>query len=326
MAAAIESPRHSPAPELRDLRRIGPSSLDALLEEEVDVWRRELRWDFLPSADLVKRFVAMQALNGYALTRRSAAIGYCYYIVEEGKGLIGDLYVAAGARGEENENLLLDAVLSAMMDNRAIRRIECQLMMTPSGPGRRFPFRQYLSRFERKFMMRGLDAALPPGPGRHRVWFENWSARHQESASQLIASSYTGHIDSRINDQYCSAAGARRFLYNIVQYPGCGAFFQPGSFSAFDSETGRMVGVSLTSKVAPDVGHITQLCVGNAVRGAGVGYELLRKSLAEFAAHGCAAAGLTVTSANLEAVRLYERSGFTVVRDFTACVWEGFRG
>lgn len=326
MAALIEPVRPAQAPQLRDLRRMSASSLDALLEEEVGLWRRELQWDFQPSADLVRRFVDMQALYGYALIQGSGTIGYSYYIVEENKGLIGDLYVAGDARGEENENLLLEGVVSAMMDTRAIRRIECQLMMTPSSPERRYPFPQFVSLFDRKFMMLDLAAAPPPGPGRHRVWFENWTDRHQEPASQLIASAYGSHIDSRINDQYRSGSGARRFLYNIVQYPGCGAFFKPGSFAAFDTETGRMVGVSLTSLVAPATGHITQLCVSNAVRGSGTGFELLRKSLAAFAAHGCRAAGLTVTSANHDAVRLYERAGFTVIRKFSACVWEGFRG
>jgi len=33
---------------------------------------------------------------------------------------------------------------------------------------------------------------------------------------------------------------------------------------------------------------------------------------------------LTVTSANREAVRLYERVGFRTVRQFSAIVWEGF--
>ncbi len=328
MAALIEPARSTHAPQLRDLRSMESSSLDALLEEEVGAWRRDIHWDFHPSADLVRRFVGMQALQGFALIQGSRTIGYCYYITEENKGLIGDLYVAGDSRSEENENLLLEAVLAAMIDSRSVRRVECQLMMTPSSPERRFPFPQFLSLFDRKFMMRDLKATPPlaPGRGRHRVWFENWTDRHQEPASRLIAASYSSHIDSRINDQYRSGAGARRFLYNIVQYPGCGAFFRPASYAAFDNETGQMAGVVLTSLVASDAGHITQLCVSNSVRGAGVGFELLRKSLESFAGHGCGAAGLTVTSANHGAVRLYENTGFAVIRKFTACVWEGFRG
>jgi ribosomal protein S18 acetylase RimI-like enzyme len=141
----------------------------------------------------------------------------------------------------------------------------------------------------------------------------------------LIAAAYAGHIDGRINDQYRSAAGARRFLYNIVQYPGCGAFYRPASYAAFEAATGRLCGVSLASLVAPDCGHITQICVAPEVQGTGVGYELLRQSLSTLRDVRCRAASLTVTAANTQAVSLYERVGFEIIRRFSAFVWEGFR-
>jgi ribosomal protein S18 acetylase RimI-like enzyme len=39
---------------------------------------------------------------------------------------------------------------------------------------------------------------------------------------------------------------------------------------------------------------------------------------------GCRSASLTVTAANEDAVKLYERVGFETVRRFSAFVWEGF--
>ena len=87
-----------------------------------------------------------------------------------------------------------------------------------------------LSVFERNFMRIDLRrATLGEGRVRHPMYIEKWSDHYQDAAAQLIAAAYTGHVDSRINDQYRSAAGARRFLYNIVQYPGCGAFYRPAS-------------------------------------------------------------------------------------------------
>ena len=140
----------------------------------------------------------------------------------------------------------------------------------------------------------------------------------------MIAAAYAGHIDSRINDQYRTAAGARRFLYNIVQYPGCGAFYRPASYAAFEAASGRLCGISLASMVAPECGHITQICVSPAVKGTGVGHALLRQSLTTLREHGCRSASLTVTAANQDAVELYERVGFPTVRRFSAYVWEGF--
>ncbi len=74
-----------------------------------------------------------------------------------------------------------------------------------------------------------------------------------------------------------------------------------------------------------DVGHITQICVSKAVQGRGVGYELLRRSLLALHRHNCRSASLTVTSSNLDAIRLYERTGFRTIQNFSAYVWDGFR-
>ena len=77
--------------------------------------------------------------------------------------------------------------------------------------------------------------------GRHacagRCTSRRWSDHYQDAAASLISAAYSGHVDSRINDQYRSTAGARRFLYNIVQYPGCGTFYRPASYAAFEAAT-----------------------------------------------------------------------------------------
>ena len=85
-----------------------------------------------------------------------------------------------------------------------------------------------------------------------------------------------------------------------------------------------MSGISLASLVAPESGHITQICVSNGARGTGLGHELLRRSLATFKEAGCKSASLTVTAANADAVALYERVGFRTARQFSAYAWEGF--
>ena len=56
----------------------------------------------------------------------------------------------------------------------------------------------------------------------------------------------------------------------------------------------------------------------------GLGYELLRRSLATLSQANFTAATLTVTAANREAVALYERMGFETIRKFHALVWDGF--
>jgi len=324
--------RLHPAPsaeEIIDLRRLSARDLDALLAEEIAAWRAELEWDFEKSAELVRRFMDLRALNGSALVEGGEVIGYTYYVLEDNKGLIGDLYVRRGERSLERENRLLESIVEAVMGSPQISRIECQLMMMRPQAGRPMPRAKNLKMFERNFMRIDLkDAALPAGRVRHPVYIEKWSDFYQEPAAQLIAASYTGHIDGQINDQYRSTTGARRFLYNIVQYPGCGVFHRPASYAAFDAgnsgTSGTLCGISLASMVAPNSGHITQICVSPETKGTGVGHELLRQSLLTLRQADCGSASLTVTAANQEAVSLYERVGFQTVRRFSACVWEGF--
>ncbi len=324
MAARIEPATGAPEAELLDLRRLSSADLNVLVEEEVRDWGELLAWDFSKSAELVQRFVDLHALNGFALMEDGEAAGYSYYVYEERKGLVGDLYVRRESRTPDAERRLLDAVLQALIAAR-VRRIESQLMMARSLDSGATAEAQWLSTYERNFMMLDLDrAVLPPARVRRRVYVEKWSEHYQEAAAQLISNAYAGHVDSDINDQYRSISGARRFLFNIVQYPGCGTFFKPASFAAFEMETGRICGICLASLVSADCGHITQVCVSPPVRGTGVGYELLRQSLEALAAFRCRRTSLTVTASNTGAVELYERIGFRTIEKFSAYVWEGF--
>ncbi|HWR54560.1 MAG TPA: N-acetyltransferase [Bryobacteraceae bacterium] len=315
----------TPTPEIVDLWQVRVHDLDELLTEEVQAWREQLDWDFRASADLVRRFVDVHALSGYALYAGAEVAGYSYLVCEEHKGLIGDLFLRAPYRTAANENTLLSAIVDRLMHTREVRRIETQLMLGGPGQNRALPVPSAARSFVRNFMVVETSAVkrLSPRaiPG---IVIDNWREQRQDDAAHLISAAYRNHIDSEINDQYRSASGARRFLFNIVQYPGCGSFFAPASFVALSRDTGRLCGVSLASLVAQHTGHITQICVAPAWKGKGVGYELMRHSLASLAYAGANRASLTVTATNARAVQLYESIGFRVRRQFPALVWEGF--
>ena len=316
----------TPLKRVVELRHLRGGDLDMLLDEETQVWRDTLDWDFRGSAGLVRRFLEMQALNGYALLINGYPVGYCYYVAEERKGLIGDLYVMKDYLNVENEERLLSTVVEGLMKTQYIRRIESQLMMLRTGAAMDLPERRFLRTHLRNFMEISSEAVgrLRETHPKQPVWFDSWSERKQDEAAALIAAAYRGHVDSEINDQYRSPAGARRFLMNIVQYPGCGAFFQPASYIAMDPGTGRLSGICLASFVHADVGHVTQVCVVPSARGTSVGYELIRRCLESLVRHGCKKVTLTVTAANTEAIALYERMGFHKTRNFSAHVWDGF--
>jgi ribosomal protein S18 acetylase RimI-like enzyme len=322
MAARLY-PAFRVSPEIVDLRRLQARDLEPLLEEETGEWRDDLEWDFRNSAELVRRFIDMRALNGAALLDDGEVGGYVYYVIEDNKALIGDLYVSRTLRTVERENALLERALEGIAANLAVNRVEAQIMMLHRDPRRAIPG-VHASAYERNFMRVEVAAAsLGEGRVRRLCYIEKWSGLYQDAAAQLIAAAYAGHIDSGINDQYRSAAGARRFLHNIVHYPGCGQFCNLASYAAFEAASGRLCGISLASTVSAECGHITQICVSPGARGTGVGHELLRQSLISLGAMGCRAVTLTVTAANQDAVRLYERVGFRTMKRFSAFVWDG---
>jgi ribosomal protein S18 acetylase RimI-like enzyme len=326
MAARL-NPAPSGPPEIVELRRLSARDLEPLLQEETAAWWETLEWDFEKSADLVRKFVDLRALNGYALVEDGLAVGYIYYVLEEAKGLMGDLYVMRAHRTIERENVLLSAALNSIVAHPQVTRIESQLMMLEFSTSRAIPGSEHLSAFDRNFMRIDLRrAALPEGRLRRAISIDRWTDLHQEATAHLISEAYRRHVDSSINDQYRTLPGARRFLHNIVQYPGCGSFFRPASFTAFEPARASLCGISLASLVSQDCGHITQICVSPEVKGSGVGYALLRQSLLALRDMGCRAATLTVTAANEGAVDLYKRVGFHTLRRFSAYVWEGFRG
>jgi ribosomal protein S18 acetylase RimI-like enzyme len=128
-------------------------------------------------------------------------------------------------------------------------------------------------------------------------------------------------VDSHINDQYQTAAGALRFLKNIILLPGCGQFLPGASFFARSPGGYDLLGAVLSSEVAPRVGHITQLCVRPGFQGQGLGRRLTLAAIRVLRETKFSELTLTVTSANAPAVRLYEKLGFRTVKTFSAGVW-----
>ncbi|MGH9584395.1 MAG: GNAT family N-acetyltransferase, partial [Bryobacteraceae bacterium] len=181
-------------------------------------------------------------------------------------------------------------------------------------------------RYDRLFMQIRRDAVsnLRLNPPALNVALLPWAERFQEDIAHVLAGSYKGHVDSEINDQYRTIPGARHFLTNIVRFPGCGRFSPAASIVAVDQLTRRVCGICLSSLVSAESGHITQLCVLPALRGARLGYELLHLALLRLADLGCTSMSLTVTCSNVEAIRLYECVGFRSAAIFPALVWEGF--
>ena len=307
-----------------DLREMSGEDLGILLEQQSLEWRKQFHWDFGPTAGIIRRFLDARNLHGYALMAAQRPIGYSYFIYEDGKALVGDLFLEQEFREPVWERWLLESTVKSAAVYPGVRRVEGQALGLTYELQDDTLFSRPISVVPRLFMvrphLRDFDAA--PHETSDGLRFGAWDDSDLEPAAQLIASSYAGHIDSTINDQYRTVAGARRFLVNTTQHTGCGVFLRRGSVVARRGIFRSVAGICLASRVDQASGHITQVCVAPSYRGLGAGREMLRRSLASLGRQGCDVASLTVTASNKAAIALYERFGFIIHRRFNAFIWE----
>jgi ribosomal protein S18 acetylase RimI-like enzyme len=318
--------------EILDLRHFSARQLRPLLEHEAEIWRKRLRWDYTSSTELLLQYLESRILHGFVALDQGRVCGYTFCVYEGHKAVIGDAF-AAGHRtmtGAETTRVLLVHMLEMLRHSPAVDRVESQLLLFNAGEfasvfrGPEFTIypRLFLECDLRK-PIHVLPAASPapadpPPEVPSDLELTSWTAQDYQAAGELIYACYVGHTDAQINDQYRSLHGSLRFLHNIVRFPGCGVFEANFSWLLRDRRTRALVGMLLCSRVSPEVAHITQLCVAPAYRGRGLGHVLLGRSAEILLAAGFEAITLTVTEANEQAVRLYQRSGFSLRHRFDA--------
>ncbi|MBO0910484.1 MAG: GNAT family N-acetyltransferase [Acidobacteria bacterium] len=314
--------------EILDLRHFSSADLRPLLDDEIQVWANLLCWDYSGSAEMILRYMDAKFLPGYAAVSRGRVFGYAFFVYENNKGVIGDLFVSDGGNGVDRaqvERRLLTHVIETLQQSPGIHRIEAQLLAHEAGAAAQ-PFEgQGFSRHARLFMTLPLARAASATNDRLSSRFEirRWTEHDYQPSAAVITAAYRGHVDSEINDQYRTLAGSLRFLNNIVRFPGCGAFDPESSFVAVDRESHSLAGIILCSRVRHDVGHVTQVCVLPEYRARGLGRLLMAATIRNLRQRRFSALSLTVTEANLRAVELYRRLGFETRRIFDAFVWEG---
>jgi ribosomal protein S18 acetylase RimI-like enzyme len=311
--------------EILDLRHFSSADLRPLLDDEIRLWANTLCWDYSGSAEMILRYMDAKFLPGYAAVSRGRIFGYSFFVYENNKGVIGDLFVSEAPNGDDRQHVetrLLTHVIETLQQSPGIHRIEAQLLAHEAGAAAK-PFEaQRFNRHARLFMT--LPLGGPQLDGRPAPSFEirRWTEQDYQPSAQVITAAYRNHVDSEINDQYRTLSGSLRFLNNIVRFPGCGTFDPESSYVAID-RAGALGGIILCSRVRHDVGHVTQICVLPDYRSHGLGKALLAATVRNLRQRKFTALSLTVTEANVRAVELYKHLGFETKRVFDAFVWEG---
>jgi ribosomal protein S18 acetylase RimI-like enzyme len=321
------------AMEILDLRHFRSTELRPLLEAESQEWAHMLSWDYSSSAEMILRYMDARILPGYAAVEDGTVIGYTFFVYEGSKGVIGDLFVKPESRHatltrRKIEERLLGQVIETLQVSPGVHRIEAQLLLHDGGSLDRIFTEEGFRRHPRLFMSLplgngGVGSANGHASNFPDVEFRRWSEDDFQSGAALITAAYREHVDSEINDQYRTLAGSLRFLNNIIRFPGCGTFDGDASFVARNRMSGGMLGLILCSRVRNDVGHVTQVCLAPEQRNRGLGQALISTAAGELRRRHCNTLSLTVTQANVRAVELYKKLGFSIDRVFDAFVWEG---
>jgi GNAT superfamily N-acetyltransferase len=321
--------------DIRDLRLSIGRDLRPLLTEQARLWRERLRWDYTQSTELLLTYLDSRILPGFVAIERATGLtrGYCFSVYETQKAVVGDVF-AIGPDAPPLETLLLNHLLPMLQHTPGIERIESQLMLESDVLAASFAEHGFVSH-RRLFMEADLPdlrellpenslvrrpeepvALLPPS-----LKLIRWSPTHYQPAGDLIHRCYQHHGDAHINDQYRSVQGSLRFLHNIVRFPGCGVFDPEHSDVIRDERSAQLEAVILTSRVEPNIAHITQLCISPRRRHHGMGRMLIRHVATQLAGKGFQAITLTVTEANTPALNLYQSLGFRERLGFHAQVW-----
>jgi ribosomal protein S18 acetylase RimI-like enzyme len=317
--------------EILDLRHFAASVLRPVLEAEGVLWEQRLHWDYRPSARLLMQYLDNHMLPGFAALRAAQIIGYVFCVYEETKAVIGDVFAIAQPPGESSadegaarkaEETLLRHLFELLLNSPHVDRIESQLLLHPSGSYTAF-HQAGFEVFRRLFLVQALQGrwSVPQLELPANLELRPWRETDLAPAARLICEAYRGHPDSLINDQYRSGHGSMRFLNNIVHYAGCGSFSAQASHVVVERGNRELAALVLGSRVSPQSGHLTQVCVHPAYRRRGIARHLLNVAAYHFMRLGATEISLTVTEANATAIDLYKQEGYACAHSFDAAVW-----
>ena len=323
--------------EILDLRHFAAPALRPVLEAEGELWEKRLHWDYRASARLLMQYLDNHMLPGFAALQAGQPVGYVFCVYEETKAVIGDVFALpeapAGPDGGSDsiaapahraEVTLLRHLLELLLNSPHVDRIESQLLLHPSGSFSALFEKAGFEIFRRLYLVQPLQGrwSAPHVDLPANLELRPWRETDLAAAARLIYEAYSGHPDSRVNDQYRSVNGSLRFLNNIVHYAGCGSFAPQTSHVIVERGRRELAALVLGSRVSPQSGHLTQVCVHPQYRRQGLARLLLNVAAFHFMRLGATEISLTVTEANSGAIDLYNDEGYVCAHRFDAAVWK----
>jgi ribosomal protein S18 acetylase RimI-like enzyme len=319
------------APAINHELRISPleeadlAALEALFDEQCAEWLSLLGWDYTQPSRLIREVVRQRELSGFVVTSGQETVGFSYFIIEPARCSIGDIYVSKAWRGRGADALMVAAILDRIDRLARARRVESQCVtVEAAGASHIFESRGF-ARLDRNYMICELAGSNYDEPESHLsrpegrlagVRIRAWEDHDFAQAARVVHRSYRGGPDSLINSQYASEDGCAELVSILTDHIWCGDFLPRVSRVTARRQSGSLAGVLIASRLAPGVGHISQISVHPAWQNLGIGRMMISEALYEFKTRGYRSVSLAVTTANRAALHLYESCGFQTAHTF----------
>jgi hypothetical protein len=175
---------------LVDLRELRGADLRPLLVQQDQRWRELFSWDFSVSSQAILNFLNNRTLHGFALVRSGVPVGYCYFVLDQNKALVGDIFLSDISPDPVAQRALLVRTLETAAAYPGISRVEGQLLGLAGELGPETIFHRELTIFPRWFMicdpLRAFQADRPE-PGRYSFAFALTVHKSQGSEFDQIA-------------------------------------------------------------------------------------------------------------------------------------------
>jgi ribosomal protein S18 acetylase RimI-like enzyme len=292
------------------------AGLERLFDEECAEWLELLRWDYQGASMLIRDVTRQHQLSGVVAMIGNVAVGFAYYLIEGTRCSIGDIFVSKAWRRMGIDREMALAVFDRLDNLGRVRRIESQCVGVGNHDADLLFQARGFERLERYYMLVDPVPGHDDSPGAPTgISIRPWKEDDFAQAARVIHRSYRGTYDRLVNSQYQSEQGCAELLTILTDHIWCGDFLPPVSQVA-SGPSGALAGVLVASRVARGVGHIGQISVHPAHQGRGIGRSLIAGALREFSQRGFESVTLAVTSANKNAMHLYESCGFRPLHIF----------
>lgn len=306
-------------PQVIDLCAVTPADLERLWQHQAHWWREQLYWDIADVQAALRRVVQRGGMPGKAVQVGPQTVGYAYYVLVGGLGVIAHLQVLPEWNNAAVGVPLLQETIAALRQ-RGVWRIESSVIALDC-PWLPPAFAQ--AGFQtswREFLRVDVRQVHAPQLAHPTVHVEPWQNTQVHEAVSVMQAAYAGNVEAESNALYRTGEGCRLVLEHILNQGGCG---QPNTAaSALARHRGETVGFIVVTEIAPRQSHLAQVAVLPSYQRRGVGRLLLQYSLSRLAALQFETLSLLVSRANQRALTMYHAAGLHTVLTFPVFIWE----